>query len=325
MNKVAEFRSSWPENNARPAPANRQPPFGGGTLFALAAAGLAAAGIAGYLRSRKRQAPASESRNAAGGAALLAASVVLDSAMEHYRGSYKKAAMTVAPPAATVTLAASLAATFSRGSGLTRSAVFGSAMTVGLFGLGFHVRNILSRPGGLSFNNLFYRAPFGAPGALVIAGAGGLASVAAARALEAADDEQIRRAGRFTALVTSAGLFGLTAEVGLLHFRGAFHDKLMYAPIVVVPATGAALAAAALMPQAEAPARAMLQASMALGLGGTGLHAYGVSRNNGGFRNWTQNLFQGPPIAAPPSLVGLGLIGLAALDLLKAAQGGADE
>ena len=37
----------------------------------------------------------------------------------------------------------------------------------------------------------------------------------------------------------------------------------------------------------------------------------------GGFGNWTQNLFQGPPMAAPPSLLGIGLTGLAALDLLK--------
>jgi len=325
LNKVpAEFRSSWPENNARPAPANLQPPFGAGTLFALAAAGFAAAGFAAYLKSRNRQAPPRQSRSAAGGAALLAASVVLDSAMEHYRGSYKKAAMTVAPPAATVTLATCLAATLSRGSGLARGAVFGGAMTVGLFGLGFHLRNILSRPGGLSFNNLFYRAPFGAPGALLIAGAGGLASVAAAQAIEAGNDDRIRRAGRFAALTTAAGLFGLTAEVGLLHFRGAFHDKLMYAPVVTVPLTGAALTAAAFLPSATGPARRMLQASMALGLAGTGLHAYGVSRNNGGFRNWTQNLFQGPPIAAPPSLIGLGLLGLAALGLLGRARGGDD-
>jgi hypothetical protein len=244
--------------------------------------------------------------------------------MEHYRGSYKKAAMTVAPPAATITLATAFAASLSRGSGLARGAVFGGAMTVGLFGLGFHARNILSRPGGLSFNNLFYRAPFGAPGALILAGAGGLASIAAAEAADRADPHRTHRAGRLAALVTGVGLFGLTAEVGLLHFRGAFHNKLMYAPIVIAPATGAAMVAAAYLPRIEEPARRALQASMALGVAGTGLHAYGVSRNMGGFRNWTQTLFQGPPIAAPPSLIGLGLLGLAGLKLLKVARGSHD-
>ena len=59
---------------------------------------------------------------------------------------------------------------------------------------------------------------------------------------------------------------------------------------------------------------------MALGVAGTGLHAYGVSRNMGGFGNWTQNLFQGPPMAAPPSLLGLGLMGLSALQLLESRE-----
>ena len=63
----------------------------------------------------------------------------------------------------------------------------------------------------------------------------------------------------------------------------------------------------------------------ALGLIGSGLHAYGVSRNMGGFRNWTQNLFQGPPIAAPPSLAGIALMGFASLELLKSRNNGGTQ
>ena len=40
-----------------------------------------------------------------------------------------------------------------------------------------------------------------------------------------------------------------------------------------------------------------------------GLHAYGISRNMGGWRNWSQNLLNGPPLPAPPSFTGLALAG----------------
>lgn len=48
-----------------------------------------------------------------------------------------------------------------------------------------------------------------------------------------------------------------------------------------------------------------------------GFHAYGVQRNMGGWRNWSQNLLQGPPLPAPPSFTGMALAGLAALELMK--------
>jgi len=43
-----------------------------------------------------------------------------------------------------------------------------------------------------------------------------------------------------------------------------------------------------------------------------------VWRNMGGFRNWSQNVLNGPPLPAPPSFLGLALIGLAALALMEA-------
>jgi hypothetical protein len=291
-------------------------------LLALAGGGLVVAAIAGSLLDGNRGArPGRAARLAACGAGLLAASVLADSAMEHYRGSYKKRAMFVAPVAAAVTLATAIATALSGRFSACKAALFGGAMATGLFGTGFHIRNILRRPGGLSFNNLFYRAPFGAPAALVLAGAAGIGAVAADRAGQRGpffDSGQREGVGRCLGALTAAGLFGLTAEVGLLHFRGAFHNKLMYAPIIGVPLTGAALLAAVVdpTPARRRLAREALETTAALGLIGTGLHTYGVSRNMGGFWNWTQNLFQGPPIAAPPSLAGIALIGFSALDLL---------
>lgn len=252
---------------------------------------------------------------------MLAASVLADSAMEHYRGSYRKRPMVVAPLAAAATLAAALAATRTGGQGRLSQAVFGAAVATGLIGTGFHFKNITDRPGGLSFNNLFYRAPFGAPGALLLAGAAGLGASAAESAVRAGrfatNDRQA--VGRGLGALTVAALFGLTTEVGLLHFRGAFHNRLMFLPVLGVPTTGLLLLTA--LPKGSGPARRRAGRALTLtsGLGalGSALHAFGVSRNMGGFANWSQNLFAGPPIAAPPSLAGIALMGHAALELLS--------
>jgi hypothetical protein len=53
------------------------------------------------------------------------------------------------------------------------------------------------------------------------------------------------------------------------------------------------------------------------GLAGVGFHAYGIHRNMGGWRNWRQNILNGPPLPAPPSFTGLALAGLAALGLTE--------
>lgn len=331
MSQLAKSRNRPPQRQrprshaARPAPERKQPGVQPGTLLALAGTGLIAAGLLGTLVPRSsRRRPSSPVRLAAYGAGLLAASVLADSAMEHYRGNFGNRAMYAAPLASAATLAAAIATAYARGSERLRGTVFAGALLTGLVGTGFHIKNITERPGGLSFNNLFYRAPFGAPGALAISGALGLGAIAAGERGRGLLGD--RDTGRALAAVTAGGLFGLTAEVGLLHFRGAFHDPFMYAPVVAVPLTGLALAAAAANPSSPdraAVARRMLGVTTALGLIGSGFHTYGVSRNSGGFKNWTQNLFQGPPIAAPPSLAGLALGGYAALQLL--ARGGRQE
>ncbi len=258
---------------ARPASPLAQPPVRGRSLMALTAAGLLLGGAAGLAVTGRGARPSRASRLAAGGAALLAASVLADSAMEHYRGNYKKPAMYVAPLAAAATLAAALATALSRRASHVKSMVFGGSVVTGLFGLGFHVKNILGRPGGISFNNLFYRAPFGAPAALVLAGLAGLGAIDARDAgLPDGRPAKRPRVGRLLGATTALGLFGLTAEIGLLHFRGAFHNRLMYAPVAVLPLGGLAVAASALRPtrRLQGRTRTALGATMALGVVGTG-------------------------------------------------------
>ena len=113
---------------------------------------------------------------------------------------------------------------------------------------------------------------------------------------------------------------GTVAEAGLLHFRGAYHDPFMYLPVTVPPARGRADRRRSRRSHARAAAdHAVLAAadrrcSASLG---AGFHAMGVARNMGGWRNWRQNLLNGPPIPAPPSFTGLALAGLAALGLMQ--------
>lgn len=102
-----------------------------GTWLALAGGALAVVSVAGVAvgvrrSGPQRQTPGRATRLAACGAALLASSVLADSAMEHYRGSYRKKAMWVAPPAAAITLTAAVAMALSSRLMTVKSAVFGT-------------------------------------------------------------------------------------------------------------------------------------------------------------------------------------------------------
>jgi hypothetical protein len=203
------------------------------------------------------------------------------------------------------------------GSHHVRNGVYGLSALTGAIGVGFHAYNILKRPGGPSWINLFYGAPVGAPLALLLAGVLG-------RGAERIRDDQAstilgRPAGEVLSAVSSAGLAGTAAEAGLLHFRGAFQNRCMFLPVAIPPAAGLLLAANIVNPgnAIRRAAKISLKLTALLGLAGVAFHAYGVSRNMGGWRNWSQNILNGPPLPAPPSFTGLALAGLGGLSLLE--------
>jgi hypothetical protein len=273
------------------------------TGLVLGVLGLAAVAAAAAAPPRRRPRP-----RARQGAALLATSVLLDSALEHFRGEYHRPAMFIAPAMGAATLAAAVSP--GRVRALRRS-VFGAAILTGLVGNWFHLRQIARRPGGFSWEGLFYAAPVGAPGALSLAGLAGLGAGATRHTPR-----------RLAALTIAGGLLATTAEIALLHFRGAFHERAMYAPLILPPAAALALACAArdATPRATARARSLLRATATLGAVGIAFHARGIARQMGGWRNWSQNLQSGPPLPAPPGLTGAALAGLAAVDLLEEAR-----
>jgi hypothetical protein len=271
---------------------------------------------------RKKDLNVSAGRRLNGSVAMLAFSVLADSAVEHYRGSFENRAMYTALVMAALTLGAGLFGFVDARAErhVLRDAIYAAAAATGLAGLCFHIYNILKRPGGMSWSNLFYAAPIGAPAALALAGVLGCTA-------ERVGGKSVRQsatvfglpAGRMLAGVAAGGLAGTVGESGLLHFRGAYHDPAMMLPVTVPPVAAVLLGATAIRPNrfTSRLARWWLRLTALLGFAGVGFHAYGVSRNMGGWRNWSQTVLNGPPLPAPPSFTGLALAGLAALSLVE--------
>ena len=262
----------------------------------------------------RRDRRASAARLLHGAAATLAAGVVADSTAEHYRAGFHNPVMFVAPVVSSATLATALSASVAPDSQrVLRQAVFAGAIVTGLVGLAFHSKNVSQRPGGWTASNVFYGAPLAAPLAVTMAG---LLGVAAVRVRD--DRSSASPLAAAIGVLSALGLMGTSTEAAALHFRGAFQNPFMYAPVALPPLTAVTLVTASLTDStmARAAAARFLRATWWLGMIGVGFHAWGVHRRMGGWRNWRQNLLAGPPLPAPPAFTGLALAGLASLDLL---------
>jgi hypothetical protein len=255
-------------------------------------------------------------------AGALALSVLADSGVEHYRASFFNRAMFTPLVVSALSLAVSAHGVSDRrrGAHVARDLAYVLAALTGLVGTAFHIYNVASRPGRFRWENLFYGAPLGAPTAILLSG---LLGFLAERVRDAPAGEAPTflnlPAGRLTAAVTAAGLLGTSGEAGLLHFRGAYHNPFMFLPVTIPPTAALVMGEMAFGSyRSDRPlARWWLRLTATLGFVGVGFHAYGVHRNMGGWRNWRQNILNGPPLSAPPSFAGLALAGLAALALLE--------
>ncbi len=273
------------------------------------------------LTGSTEQAQVDAARKLNGAAAVLALAVLGDSGVEHYRGSFINRLMYLPLVSSTLSFSASLHGMRDREPHPTRSrdAIYALGALTGLIGTGMHFYNIGKREGGFSWSNFFYGAPIGAPMALLLSGVFGMAA------------ERVRDRGRghepilfglpggqVVGAMTAAGLLGTIGEVSLLHFRGAFHDPAMYLPVSAPPIAAALIADAVIAPSPKRRriARLWLRLTTALGVLGVAFHIFGVHRNMGGWKNWSQNVLSGPPLPAPPSFTGLGIAGLAALELM---------
>ena len=260
--------------------------------------------------------PDSAIRLLSAGAGLVHSAVLLDSGLEHYRGSFRNPAMLLPLAASSVNIGIDSARLIAgRGAAESGPRLVGQgiAVAVGLLGMGFHLFNIGKRPGGFGWSNLFHAAPLGAPAALVLAGALGLAA-------DQAEQPSVSNGRAFGALC-SIGILGTSAEATLLHFRGAFQNPAMWLPVTVPPIAALMLAADVALGRARPATAALLAITAVLGLAGAAFHAYGVARRMGGWRNWRQYLFAGPPLPAPAAFTGLAVAGLGALLMIGRRHG----
>jgi len=272
--------------------------------------------------SREREAAVTAAQRLNRAAGLIATSTLLDSGVEHYRGTFHNKAMITPLVVSALTLAVSAHGTRDKRkvAHRVRDSIYAAAALTGVVGTGFHVYNIGKRPGGFCWQNLFYGSPLGAPAAVALAGLLGYYSERL-RGSEGGATPRVfgMPAGRALAALTAAGLVVTSGEAGLLHFRGAYHDPFMFVPVTVPPIAAVLLSeTAATHPhRPRRLTRWWLRLTALVGFLGAGFHVLGVSRNMGGWRNWSQNVLNGPPIPAPPSFTGLALAGLAALGLIE--------
>ena len=255
-------------------------------------------------------------------AGILSASVLLDSAVEHYRSCFFNRAMFIPLAVSSMTLGISAhgVADQREGAHRLRDLIYITAALTGAIGTAFHIYNVAVRRGGFVWQNLFYGAPLGAPAAIALSGLLG-AAAERVRGIKAGSVPRIfgLPAGRITAAIAAAGLLGSAGEAALLHFRGAFHNPFMLLPVTLPPTAAALMTKTAFgLPSHDRWfTRRWLRITDTMGLAGACFHAYGVNRNMGGWRNWSQNVLNGPPLSAPPSFTGLAFAGLAALGLLE--------
>ncbi|HLH47145.1 MAG TPA: hypothetical protein VKV25_08300 [Acidimicrobiales bacterium] len=132
------------------------------------------------------------------------------------------------------------------------------------------------------------------------------------------------RTGRFEqslAALAAVGALITTAEIYTSHDSASFGNKMMWVPIVIVPTVIPAGVAAVFSKRA---AHTVLPVASALvvanGLQGTFLHARGILRKPGGWRNLRYNLEMGPPAFAPLLATMVGGMGVLAALLRREGQ-----
>lgn len=187
------------------------------------------------------------------------------------------------------------------------------AMASGLIGFGFHhYYGMAKKPGGykLFLHNLMYGAPQLAPMALTAMGFLGLVVA-----------HGLNGSPGFAGINFDVLLFGFVAvtlfftivEAGILHYRGAFHNPLMYAPL-----TAPLLAVAASVWLASSPGNDLVKSiltvllwlTLVAGFVGFGMHLRGQAKQFGGWKLWRFHLLEGPPISPPLFFSGLSAVGL---------------
>ncbi len=127
--------------------------------------------------------------------------------------------------------------------------------------------------------------------------------------------------GRFErslSAMTAVGALVTTAEIYIEHYKASFGNKMMWSPVIVTPPVVVA-GIGGVFSRRWAKVWLPITAGVytANGLLGEYLHARGVARKPGGWKNASYNVPMGPPIAAPGLMCIVGGMGLLAAVLRR--------
>lgn len=186
------------------------------------------------------------------------------------------------------------------------------AIVAGIVGFAFHhYYGIAKKPGGYKWllHYLMYGAPPLAPLALAITG---MLALIAAQGL--ANEISIVGMSLRTALLTlvALALAGATLQAAIFHYRGAFNNPFMFAPLTV-PVIAIAMSLW-VGPSANETLLVVftivLWLTFLIGFVGLGMHLRGLGRQMGGLYVTIFNWMEGPPAFAPALFTGFAGVGL---------------
>lgn len=186
------------------------------------------------------------------------------------------------------------------------------AILSGAVGFSFHhYYGIAKKPGGYRwlFHYLMYGAPQLAPLALAIAG---MLALVAAYGL--ANEISIAGMSLRTALLAlvAIALAGATLQAAILHYRGAFNNPLMFAPLTV-PVLAIVMSTWTLIGPNHIVLlmfTVLLWLTFLIGFVGLGMHLRGFGRQMGGLYVGIFNWLEGPPAFSPALFTGFSGVGL---------------
>lgn len=251
--------------------------------------------------------------------AVLTLLVLVDACIGHYRSGFPVRAQYAPFVSGAALVVAAIMVAIAPDTAWVRTTLLAAgwtAVVAGVIGFGFHhYYGIVAKPGGYGWllHHVLYAAPPLAPLALSSVGALG---VVTARGLPASG--AAAGAAPPTALLTlvAVTLLGASIQAAILHYRGAFNNALMYAPL-----TAPLLAAAACAWYAVTPGGTwllpvlvgLLWLTFFTGFVGLGMHLRGFDRVMGGLYLPRENVMNGPALAAPALFSGFALVGLIAV------------
>jgi hypothetical protein len=192
------------------------------------------------------------------------------------------------------------------------------AIVFGVVGFAFHhYYGIVKKPAGYKWllHYLMYGAPQLAPLALTMTG---VLALLAARGL--ADQISIAGVSLRTAFLATFALTlaGATLQAGILHYRGAFNNLLMYAPLTV-PVLAIVMSIWMIVSPNNVVLflfAILLSVTFLIGFVGLGMHLRGLGRQMGGLYLTLFNWLEGPPAFAPGIFAALAAVGLVVAYLL---------